>query len=147
VDDCITLLLGSAERRKACSADGGVYFLTRGWLEGEFNLWREYGASVERYGPERTERIYRQILAHYRYLGLIDTGAYDARELLPKVRHMAGDLKLEARVFEGSGTYLERIFTGPWDEQRFVRVPPHTTIELGHVMGGTGAESRSQLVG
>ena len=135
VDDCITLLLGSRECREACSADGGVYFLTRGWLEGEFNLWREYETVRERHGPERTERIYRKLLAHYRYLGLIDTGAYDANALLPEVQRIAEILKLETRMFSGSGAYLERFFSGPWDAAEFVVVPPATTIELGHVTG------------
>jgi hypothetical protein len=147
VDDCITLLLGSRERREECSADGGVYFLTRGWLEGEFNLWREYEAVRERHGPERTERIYRRMLAHYRYLGLIDTGAYDAEALLPEVRRIAEKLELETRMFEGCTSYLERFFTGPWDEEAFIVVPPATTIELSHVMGGHVARSAAPASG
>jgi len=144
VDDCITLLLGSRERREACSADGGVYFLTRGWLEGEFNLWREYEAVLSRHGPERTERIYRKMLAHYRYLGLIDTGAYDADALLPEVHRIAETLKLETRIFSGSGAYMERFFSGPWDAAEFIVVPPGTTIELAHVTGTRGGEAVAQ---
>jgi len=144
-DDCITLLLGSKQSREECSAEGGVYFLTRGWLEGEFNIWREYQAVMERHGPERTERIYRRMLAHYRFLGLIDTGAYDVETLLPEVRYIARELKLETRVFAGSRAYLERFFSGPWDPAAFVLVPPHTTVELAHVVLGAGAGAATQL--
>jgi len=147
VDDCITLLLGSKETREACAAEGGVYFLTRGWLEGEFNLWHEYQAVVERHGPERTERIYRRMLAHYRYLGLVDTGAYDVEALLPEVRRIARELRLETRVFPGSRAYLERFLTGPWDASAFVLVPSHTTIELAHVLPGSVAEAPGEARG
>jgi len=40
VDDCITLLLGSKENKDSYSRQGGVYFLTKGWLEGEANIWK-----------------------------------------------------------------------------------------------------------
>jgi hypothetical protein len=133
VDDCITLLLGSRENRDRCARDGGVYFLTRGWLTGEFNVWKEYQAVLARYGQERTDRIYERMLAHYRFLGLIDTGAYDLPALLPEVREIASALKLETRVFPGSDEYLKTFFTGPWDQDAFVTIPPNTRIELYHL--------------
>lgn len=141
VDDCITLLLGSKEVRDDCGRDGGVYFLTKGWLKGEVNVWREYQLVRERYGQARTDRIYERMLAHYRFLGLIDTGAYDLAALLPEVGEIATTLKLEARVFPGSSEYLKRLLTGPWDADAFVVVPPHSRIELSDL----GLGSASQL--
>jgi hypothetical protein len=133
VDDCITLLLGSKENREACCRQGGVYFLTKGWLEGEINVWREYQAVLERFGPERTERIYRRMLAHYKFLGLIDTGAYDLPTLLPHVREISASLKLDLLILEGTDRYLKKFLSGPWNEDHFVTIPPHTTIELVHL--------------
>jgi hypothetical protein len=133
VDDCITLLLGSKENRDRCCSQGGVYFLTKGWLEGEINIWKEYHAVLERFGPERTERIYRRMLAHYKFLGLIDTGAYDLPTLLPHVREISDKLKLELLILEGTDRYLKRFLLGPWDDDHFVIIPPLTTIELGHL--------------
>ena len=141
VDDCITVLLGSKENRERCVKNGGVYFLTKGWLEGEANIWREYEAVLERFGPERTERIYKRMLAHYRYLGLIDTGAYNLSDLLPLVNRIADTLKLEARILPGADRYLKKFLAGPWDPDDFVIVQPFTTVDLSHL--GIDLDSRS----
>ena len=42
VDDCITLMLGSFKKRQEISAEAASYFLTKGWLDGERNIWAEY---------------------------------------------------------------------------------------------------------
>ncbi len=133
VDDCITLLLGSKENKDSSSRQGGVYFLTKGWLAGEANIWNDYRAALDRYGPERTERIYRKMLAHYKFLGLIDTGAYDLPGLVPQAREICAALKLELLILRGNDLYLRRFFSGPWDAGSFVIVPPFTTIELTHL--------------
>ena len=138
VDDCITWLLGSQEYRKQCFQQGGVYFLTKGWLEGEANIWKEYLAVLARFGPERTERIYRIMLAHYRTLGLIDTGAYDPMDLLPHVEKIAATLKLEPRILQGTVALLKDFLCGPWNEKDYAIIPPLTTIELAH-LGFDGA--------
>lgn len=131
VDDCITLLLGSKENRERWK--GGTYFLTKGWLEGEFNIWKEYQSVLARYGPKRTERVYRVMLAHYKFLGLIDTGAFDVPGLIPQVQEIAAALKLELLILPGTDGYLKRFLAGPWDADNFVTVPPFTTIELAHL--------------
>jgi len=133
VDDCITLLLGSKESREQCFRQGGVYFLTKGWLDGEANIWTEYQSVLARFGPDRTERIYRRMLAHYRTLGLIDTGAYDLTDLLPYVQDIAATLKLEPKVLPGSVDYLKNLLTGPWNDDDYVTIPPFTTVELSHL--------------
>jgi hypothetical protein len=133
VDDCISLLLGSMENREQCSKSGAIYFLTKGWLEGELNIWKEYQAVLARFGPERTERIYQRMLAHYKFLGLIDTGAYDLDALLPVVNEIALKLKLETCVLQGSDQYVKKLLSGPWDEDGFVTLPKHTRVELFHL--------------
>ncbi len=135
VDDCITWLLGSEERRELCGREGGVYFLTKGWLEGEVNIWKEYQSVLSRFGQERTEQIYRRMLAHYRFLGLIDTGAYDAAALFPHVSQVASTLELEAKILSGSDLYLKKFLTGPWDEKDFLILTPMTRLGLGHLPG------------
>ena len=127
---CITILRGSKECRDEFLKDGGVYFLTQGWLEDELNIWKEYQATLARLGPERTDRAYRLMLANYRYLGLIDSGAYDISALLPRVREIAARLHLEPRVVPGSNAWLKRLLTGPWQGDGFVTIPPHTQVDL-----------------
>ncbi len=131
VDDCISLLLGSKENRALCSKSGGIYFLTKGWLEGEFNIWKEYQAVLARFGPKRTERVFRRMLAHYQFLGLIDTGAYNLDALIPLVREIASTLKLQTRVLPGSDQYLKKLLSGPWNEDEFIILGRNTRSELG----------------
>ncbi len=133
VDDCITLLLGSKEARERCNRHGGVYFLTKGWLEGEVNIWKEYQAVLARFGPERTKRIYQRMLAHYKFLALIDTGAYDLPSLIPHARDISATLNLELRILQGTDLYLKNFLLGPWNDDYFVIIPPFTTIELTHL--------------
>jgi hypothetical protein len=133
VDDCITWLLGSRQNRDHCTRKGGIYFLTQGWLEGEVNIWKEYQAVLSRFGQARTERIYQRMLAHYKFLGLIDTGAYDVGALFSHVHEIATTLKLTAKILPGSDRYLKSFMTGPWNHEDFVIVPPFTAIDLNHV--------------
>jgi hypothetical protein len=133
VDDCITWLLGSRESRELSTKGGGVYFLTKGWLEGEANIWKEYTIVLERYGKERTDRVYKRMLAHYRFLGLIDTHAYDLDSLLPQVKEIASTLHLELKVLPGVDHYLKKFLTGPWNDADFVVASPSTTIDLHHL--------------
>jgi hypothetical protein len=147
VDDCITLLLGSRESRERCNRQGGVYFLTKCWLEGEVNIWKEYQAVLARFGLARTERIYRRMLAHYKFLGLIDTGAYDLHGLIPHVREISATLKLELLILQGTDRYLRHFLSGPWNDDSFVIIPPFTTIELKHLgLDSTVSPSSIQAV-
>ena len=88
---------------------------------------------LARHGLERTERIYQRMLAHYKFLGLIDTGAYDLPDLMPQVKEISTTLKLELLVLEGTGIYLRRLLSGPWNDDHFITIPPSTTIDLTHL--------------
>ena len=137
-DDCITLMLGSAQRRREISQDGATYFLTKGWLKYEKNIWAEYREAVERLGQGRADRAFKVMLQHYRYLGLIETGAYNMPEFLGQTEVVAQDLKLERQVIPGSLRYIKKLLTGPWDEE-FVTVAPGETVLLEHIYGNVGA--------
>jgi hypothetical protein len=128
-EDCISLLLGSTERRRALSKETCSYYLTRGWMESENNLADEYAYSVRKFGPERALRVMRAILKNYQHLTLIDTGAYDITPLKPRTEELAATLGLCHKVVEGSQRLLHKLLTGPWDEE-FVQVEPGQEITL-----------------
>lgn len=132
VDDCITLFLGSQERRKEIQAESGTYFLTKGWLDYEKNLWAEYQDTVKRHGKERADRIYKTILQHYKRLGIVETGAYDIDEFLKKSQSMAEDLKLKTQVIPGTLDYLKKLLNGPWDDD-FIVLEPGETVSFSHI--------------
>ncbi len=138
VDDCITLLLGSRKRRKEVSAEMGTYFLTRGWLEYERNIWEEYRITVARHGKVKADKVYKIILNHYKRLGIIETGAYENSEFLEKSKLVAEDLKLMRQIIPGTLSYLEKLLSGPYDED-FVIIRPGETISLDHLMSDGSA--------
>jgi hypothetical protein len=127
-DDCISLLLGSTRRRLDFSREGGMYFLTRGWLRGERNIWAEYLYAREKYGEQRALAVMAMLFRNYRYISLVDTGSYELEHVLPLTKTIAGAFDLEHRVIPGTLEYLRDLFTGPWDEGRFIRCPPHSRI-------------------
>ena len=124
-DDCITLLLGSPQRRREAKA---TYFLTEGWLKGELNLWKEYQNCLAKYGEKRGKRIFSALLAHYKKLALVDTGCFDREALEEQVRQIAAVLGLEYICLDGTLDHLNQLLTGPWTEERFVQVEPHSIV-------------------
>jgi hypothetical protein len=132
VDDCITLLLGSQRERKRISNEAGTYFLTKGWLEFESNIWQEYQYAIKKYGKERAERVFKQILAHYHRLGIIDTGAYELPDFLKLTEEIAETLKLRHEVIPGTISYLKKLLTGPWDNE-FAVISPGEKVKLEHL--------------
>lgn len=124
-DDCITLLLGSLDKRLHVP---GTYFLTEGWLAGELNIWKEYQLCLEKYGQKRGRRIFEAMLAHYRNLALLDTGCFDCGALEPQIREIADTLNLTYIKLDGTLEYLKGLFGAGWDEDRFVLVPPNCTV-------------------
>ena len=124
-DDCITLLLGSRERRQEIPA---TYFLTEGWLKGERNLWAEYKICIRKYGEKRGKRIFTTMLANYRHLALLDTGCFDRQALENRVQSIARALELEYLLVDGSLEYLKALLAGEWNPERFLLVPPNTAV-------------------
>lgn len=124
-DDCISLLLGSVERRTEYL---GSYFLTEGWLRGERNIWKEYQMCLEKYGAQRGKRIFSAVLANYHKLTLIDTGCYDMIAAERQSRRIAESLKLEYTCVPGTLDYLKALLTGNWDPNRFLQVAQNSTV-------------------
>ena len=82
VDDCISLLLGSVQRRLAVSREHSAYFFTEGWLRGERNIWVEHLHMLELYGEELTEELEKDMFGHYKTLGLLDCGIKPVQPLI-----------------------------------------------------------------
>ena len=128
-DDCITLLLGSAERRQN---ESYTFFLTEGWLKGERNIWTEYESCIQRYGEKRGRQIFDSLFAHYKYIALVDTGAYDTEKAEVEAKMIADRLGLRYRRIPGGVDYLQSLLTAPWPEERFVRISPYSEITPRH---------------
>lgn len=129
VDDCITLLLGSMQRRTEAAETQGAYFLTKGWLAGERNIWAEYQYAVKKYGEGRAAEIVQLMLGNYKRIVVLDTESYDLSSILPQTRLIAETFGLKHEIVNTDLIYLTELINGPWtDEQRFLRVRPHSVV-------------------
>jgi hypothetical protein len=124
-DDCIALLLGSGDIKKQYER---TYFLTKGWLDGEKNIWWEYQYTINKYGPETGKEIFSIMLKNYKKLGVLDTGAYDIDAVRALTEEIAKELELEHMVLPATTDYLKSLLTGPWPEDRFLIIPPYHQI-------------------
>ena len=133
-DDCITLLLGSTERRKKLDETKRGYFLTEGWLQGEANLHREYKEAAEMYGQEMADEIYQEIFRGYQYLTLIDTGQPDYPMFVEKGKKIAEDFGLEPLLIKGETGWLREYLLQDIDslkrQDKVVIYPPHSKMSF-----------------
>lgn len=119
--DCIDILLCEKENLERIRTS--TYFLTQGWLKGEKSLDKEYQHNLEKYGESRARRVMNIMFKNYKNLMLIDTGAYDLAEHLPRVNDIGELIGLEVVVDQGSISPLEKLVTGQWDDG-FCIIPP-----------------------
>jgi len=121
-DDCINLLMGSRKRPFA------TLFMTEGWLRGGHHLGQEYDECLAKYGEKRGKRIFDVMLKNYRYIAMLDTGCYDTAAAEPEIRAIGKKLGLEYTIVPGSPNHLEELLRGDWWEDRFVILPPNSTL-------------------
>ena len=128
VEDCITLLLGSQERRRKMAEEEGTYFLTKGWIQGGRTIWNEYEHLKMRCGAVRAVLLLREMMKNYSRLVILDTGAYKISEVRGEAEKTADILALRCQTAEGTVEYLKELVSGPWPEQRFLIVPAGMTV-------------------
>lgn len=129
-DDCLTLLLGSMNRRLKIQSEAATYFLTAGWLRGVNDLVAEYKETVARLGAEKADWAYKMTMSGYKRYMVIETGAFDPE---PCRRKMAGLLKLlnlKLETTAGDLSWLEKLLTGPWEAEAFSVTPPNQVLRL-----------------
>lgn len=138
-DDCLTLLLGSMEKRKEIQKEKNTYFLSKGWLDMfddvEKTMVDEYNRMEKRYGKARAERIFRMSYRHYERLGVIDTGTFDLESMLEMAKSKGKMMDLKIEPIGGTMDFLEASITGPWEnDPRFILIEPNSTLELKHTL-------------
>ncbi|MEG0309712.1 MAG: DUF1638 domain-containing protein [Eubacterium sp.] len=123
--DCIDIFLNKQKNLERIRTN--TYFLTRGWLDGKQGLEWEIKYNIERFGEKRAKRISEMLYKHYNYLMLIDTGAYNVKEFLPRVEKIAETLNMEPIVYQGDITPIEKLLNGQWDEDFCIIEPGRKT--------------------
>ena len=128
MDDCLSLLMGSMERRKAALEGGFGMFVTESWMNHEKGIEAELERICRAYPPQRAQRVIRAMYGNFDSLNVIDTGAYDLNTILPRTQKLAERLQLKHRIVEGTTSCLETLLQGPYDPARFILIPPHSIV-------------------
>ena len=119
--DCVNTLMNDE------GIDQHSLYFTAGWLRSEQFIGKEYDATLQKRGPEKTARIYRKILKGYTHLRMMDTGAYDLQNWEKTAKETAQKLELSYDVKHASTEILRKLLTHCWDDSILV-VPPGGTI-------------------
>jgi hypothetical protein len=143
--DCITLFLGSKERYlEYFQEHPGVYFKTSGWIErgegllqggqetthSQSALRQSYDDLVARYGEDNARFLFEELcnMRHYSGLTYIDMGleADDRFQRQSEAEAAARGWRYEKLL--GDMRLLQGLLDGPWDDDRYLVVPPGKRI-------------------
>lgn len=125
VDDCLTLLLGSMQRRVQISREMPTFYLSLGWVKQKSNIIDAYYDMVEKYGEDTAKMLAETMYGSYKRVALIDTGVGDYFELLSYEKTLKDLFGFEKYPVKGTTAYLEKLFSGPWSDGDFRVIPPH----------------------
>ena len=130
IDDCITLFIGSRERKIQLEGGVGTMFQTSNWADGDKSLLEMKKRLFEDYDEDDAEALWEMMYGHYGRIGVLDTHCYDLEPVLEKSRAEARALGFEHRVYDATTDYLKELLTGPWSEERFIVKDPGEVISL-----------------
>ncbi len=137
--DCITLLLGSAERyAEHFRRRPGTYYYSAGWIErGDDAVPRrpEDGAGLEapfkelvrKYGRDNAEYLMEFQSAwveRYTHAALIDTGLGETERYRKHARRVAAEQGWSYLEIPADLSLLQSLMDGDWDEGRFLVIHP-----------------------
>ncbi len=145
--DCITFFLGSKERyQDYFFANPGVYFKTSGWIErGEdvqqygpqsiqqkSGMMQSYEELVAKYGEDNAQFLRQQLgtmANHYSGVAYIEMGVEPDDRFELHARQVAADRGWRFQKLQGDMRLIQSLVDGPWDEERFLVVPPGHRVE------------------
>ena len=143
--DCITLFLGSKERYlEYFQGHPGVYFKTSGWIErgvglhqgdeettqSQSALPQSYEDLVARYGEDNAKFLYEELcnMRHYAGLTYIEMGIEPDDRFQRQSEAEAEERGWQYEKLSGDMRLLQGLLDGPWDDDRYLVVPPGKRI-------------------
>jgi hypothetical protein len=128
VADCIPIFLGSRKTREEYGLY--TYFYTKGYLESESNIVRDYEGLLKKYGEKRSLRVVREMMRRYKNIAVVDTGAFDPGELAEKVAPLAEIIDVSVSVVPGNLRIIDTLLAGEWGNDEFYIIPEGSEVSF-----------------
>ncbi len=126
--DCIPLFLGD-HRAPPGVGCGDTFYLTPGWIDYGQTPYSEYFVTRRRFGHQDALWVGRRMLAAYRRVALVETGAGLAPRHRRYARGMARLFELGYQEIKGSRRWLRRLLRGRRGPG-LALLPPGRPLEL-----------------
>ncbi len=130
IDDCITMLIGSRERKAQLENGRGIMFQTADWADGDKSIAEIHNSLYEKYDEDEADELWEMMYGNYDRIGVLDTHCYDLAPVVAEAQRSAELLGFQCCVYDASNAFLRELLSGPWPEERFIVKDPGEIISL-----------------
>ena len=129
--DCISMLLGSAERyQEVFKQNPGTIYLSAGWMEaGDDPLANMLAKYIPRLGEQKAMRAITLELANYTHFCYINNGLGDQQLLQARTREHCRIFKKQYKEIQGSLEYFEKLVDSPLEGPEIIRLAPGQKLD------------------